>query len=232
MPQYCPDCGVEIVTQRESCPLCNALLQSEQPSISEHFPSAINTVASDPVSFGEIRKILFAALSIMIGVGIISVMVVNLSTHGALTWARYAVSVLIASWALTGLALYNFHRPLRLLWQAFFVTSTLLILLNLFAGGLTWSVRYALPILLWGALINTALYKTLFEKRPHWANAIASVLIAVAAFCVGLQLILAGLALPTWSAIVALSLAPPVAFLMYVRYRLSKTMDLKKIFHR
>lgn len=233
---YCPECGIEVTTERENCPLCDAKLQTEEPVFKTSFPSEVRPAITERLSWSEIRRILFGTLSFMLALGIISVLTINLMQNGTLTWARYAVVALAAGWAILGLGLYLYSKPIAFLWRATGAAAILLILLDLFNEGLSWSASLALPILFLAVGAATWLWWVFQVRRAHWASAVAAILAAVALFCVGVNLVvnfyIQESLLPTWSTIVCLSLGPPFLFLIYVRYRLSKTVDLPKVFHR
>ncbi|WOO42694.1 DUF6320 domain-containing protein [Rubellicoccus peritrichatus] len=233
---YCSECGIEVTTERENCPLCGAKLQSAAPVFDSVFPVEVRPAAVEPLSWFEIRRILFGTLSFIFALGIISVLVVNLTQNGTLNWARYAVVSLAVGWSVLGLGLYLYSRPMALLWRAAGAVTFLLILLDIFYEGVSWSVTLALPIILLVLSLASWLWWLFQVARAHWASAVASILAAIAVLCFGVNFIVdlytEGSLLPTWSAIVALSLGPPFLFLIYIRYRLSKTVDLPKVFHR
>lgn len=233
---YCPDCGIEVSTQRADCPLCGAKLQADRPGNAPPFPTTVQRARPDPYGWVEIRRILFATLSILPTLGIISVIVVNLVQNGTLNWARYAVVSLVAGWAVLAFSLYKYHKPLALMWRITGVLSVFLVLLDLFGGGFSWSLRLAVPILLGLAGLSHWVWWSTAQRRVHWALGTAIILAALMAFCLLLELLLAlyfGYSLlPSWSGIVCLCLGPPAVFLLYVRYRLAKKVDFAKLFHR
>jgi len=236
MARYCPECGIEILTEQVRCPLCQSELQEEAPAITRRFAEKIHPVTPERLSGAEIRRILFAALSLMLSVAIIAVSLVNLAQGTGLSWARYAILGQVAVWVLFGMGLYLYRRPLALLWRCTLALGVLLMILDSYANGFGWSLQLALPVLLLLAALADAFLRVVRRAGSHWALNLASALGALILLCIGVECIVdlyVGVPLlPGWSLIVTLSLAPPVLFLLYIRYRLSKKVDLPKIFHR
>ncbi len=200
------------------------------------FPVTVQRTRHEPYRWVDIRRILFTGLSLLPTLGIVSVLAVNLLQNGSVHWARYAVLSLVTGWAVLALALYQFRRPLKLVWASAGVLAVFCFLLALFNGGQCWWLTLALPILLTVAVLFHWVWRCTYVRRVHWALGSAVILAAVMALCLALEFIIAlnldqDLA-PTWSGIVCLVLAPPSLFLLYVRYRLSKKVDLGKLFHR
>lgn len=233
---YCPECGIEVTTQRADCPLCGAALQDQPVAAPTPFPTVVQRARHDPYRWVDIRRILFTTLSLLPTLGIVSVLTINLVQDGSVDWARTAVLCIVTGWALLALGLYKFRRPLTLVWSMAGVVAVFCFLLALYNGGKCWWLTLALPIILTTALLFHWVWWCTVIRRLHWALGTAAILTAVMALCLVLEWIISlsfhHSLTPTWSAVVCLVLGPPSVFLLYVRYRLSKKVDFGKLFHR
>lgn len=234
---YCPDCAVELDDGRHHCPLCGAAVQAEQPQPETRFPPPAEADEAErtPIDWPRLRTLLAEVIGVLLFSPCVVIGAADVILNGALTWSRYWMLSLWGAWVYGILVLYFLRRPAVFYVGLFLNTMLLLAGLDSFTPGKTWFLPVGLPILGAVALLIGAVDGVCLVTRVSWSNLSAYVLSAVAVFCVTVDLLVRNFVgdavVPTWSLIVVGSLVPAVVFLLYIHYRLSKDVDLGKIFH-
>ncbi len=232
---YCSSCGVEVEARLERCPLCRGHLQTTEPVLKSPYPMEPDPPPQLRIPGRRIRVLMIEVLTVLMFGTLFGVLAIDYLMNDRLTWAAYCAPALAAGWWYAWLILFMTNRPAWLLGGGMLTTTLLLAGVDVVAGGFNWFFPLALPIMMTLSLVIAGVIWIACFVRTSWANITALILLGIGIFCFVLNLIVSlqlhGAPLPTWSLPVLGSLVPPALFLLYVHYRLSKVVDLGKIFH-
>jgi hypothetical protein len=232
---YCPDCGVELAPEASSCPLCGRPVD-RKAGHGAHFNvvELLDPEDHDRLSSAEQRRVGWEVRSVSAFIAAAAVSAINLVESGGLSWSLYPLASILYLWVLSSAVVGLGKRPV---WAGLVValaTPAFLLALDAVDGTLGWSLHIALPIAAVTELAAGAVGLAAWKAARKGINLIAFGLFGVVAVCVGIEISL-GFALWgrlafRWSAIVAFSLIPVAAFLLYLQYRLGKGTSLRRIF--
>lgn len=194
---YCKKCGVKVSGDRETCPLCDAVLSGtpEEKVFPEAAPMGVNrSFALKAVSFG--------ALCAMI-ISFIGYLVIG---YPFLMWV-FSVAVTAGLWVTVCLAISQRRHIFRIITWEFFLISGFSVLLDLATGWYKWSLDYAIPLCCILSMLSMIIISK-FLKIPSSEHIIYLALDAIygvvplvfiftnclntvipSAFCVGMSLI-------------------------------------------
>jgi len=235
---YCPYCGVEVDQDTSNCPLCGGNIPKEGPPplLKGDYPRKEHQLYYKRRFFtSEERRTVLWFFSLLFSVPITIVLVVDLLRDWAISWSLFAIVGIIGIWV--GIAVGLFIRKawlLMLLYSGLILTVSLII--NMLAGTINLFLAWNMPIILMAAVLITpcALYAKFTSRKGF--NVAGMILWAIGLFCIGIDMLI-GLNLESrqflhgWSLIVAAALGPVGALLMYVHYRLGKTISFRRFFH-
>jgi len=230
----CPDCQVEVVPGEQRCPLCGRSLGKQEGTV----PPEKAESGEDPISRlepGQKRRLGWELAILLLGSAFLIVLAIDFYTARSFTWSRYAGSALAAGAAVLSV-IYFLHARFVLAGTLVFLTvSGWLFLLDLFRGGVTWFFSLALPLLALLAGTSALTAGLLRRLKSRGLNVPGFILIILALFCMGLDLLLnrtlSGTPEITWSAIVAIALFPVTVFMLFIHYRMRKGSDFRRFFH-
>lgn len=235
---YCPYCGVEVDIETVECPLCGTGI----PRVTEgmkpvaDYPRRDHELKYDrrPYTRKE-RLVVLWLVSLVLLIPLTVVLVVDLFLNRAITWSVFPMLVLGSVWLMTATALFQ-----RSFWKLFsslvLISIALCFGIGIFLGSLTQFIHWQLPIILIAVVPALACFVYGCKTRQKGLNIFGAALWGVAAFCVGLDMLIGingqreGL-LHGWSVIVSSALLPLGALMMYIHYRFGKTFPLKRYFH-
>jgi hypothetical protein len=228
----CPNCGVELAAEAESCPLCGVSLGSGQPHRTPE--SYLDPENAEKLTKEERRTIGWEVVSVSAVIAAVVVSAVNLLDRRSLTWALYPLASLALVWLLLTIPLKLRRMPVLAGIVAATAVPLFLVALNLIEGKLSWAFPIAVPIALIVEVSAGAAGFAARKAKRKGPNVLAFGLLAASATCIGIEATLSlqlfGRVSLAWSAIVASALVPVSGFLLYLHHRVTKRANLRKLF--
>ncbi|GAA0126022.1 MULTISPECIES: DUF6320 domain-containing protein [Clostridium] len=235
---YCPKCGVEVNSNAKKCPLCKFSLPyidtNSSESFSDSFPNAIN-IYNKKVK--EFKKILFSIIKAFCICSMFITLFCNFYISGKLTWSKYSTVCIVA-------AMFYFYLMLDLQWKFknFIIgfglnTFILILLLDIFDGKLSWSIKLGLPFIVMTICLLSICYEVFRIAKHKYFNVAGYTLIALSLYCIGIDgfvsLTLYNLFKLRWSLLVTIVLLPLGLVLIYIHHKLpvEYKIKLKKKLH-
>jgi hypothetical protein len=232
---YCPDCGVELAPDASSCPLCGRPVD-RKAGHGAHFNvvELLDPEDRDRLSSAEQYRVGWEVRSVSAAIAAAAVSAINLVDSGRLSWALYPLASILFLWIVSSAIIGLGKKPILAGLVVALAIPAFLLALDAVDGELGWSLHIALPIAAVTELATLSVGLAVRKAARKGINLIAFALLGVVAVCVGIELSL-GFALwgrfaCKWSAIVAFTLIPVAAFLLYLQYRLGKGTSLRRIF--
>ena len=228
----CKKCGVELETGLESCPLC------QEPQEDQRLENTIDKNENpgySPLSrkekarlFWEISGLLhFSALTVTI--------LIDLITSKVLSWSLYAVTCILASFVYITLIFLGYKKLWVFLPGLLINSLGLLVLIDLFDGGIDWFVNPGLPLAGFCIVILGFVLLYSYRTRQKGFNIIAFSSLAIGIYCIlaeiFISLAVSGTAKLSWSVVVGASILPFSLFLFFFHYRLKRGTSLKRFSH-
>lgn len=235
---YCSKCGVEVDEAVETCPLCHAPIQHLDEGgrpVFKPYPDHIINPDEAPLSMHERMKLAIEVLTVFFGIALVVIILVDLIINHGFTWSLYPAAAIVYLWLCLSMPVFLFGKP----WLVFSVLgpSTLLFvfLMDVFDGRITWYLGYGLPItILAVATVLVVAVLSGISKRKG-LNVAAFILLGTAVLSMGIDVIVelntTGRFHMSWSVIAAFVLIPVAVLFIYLHYRITKRVDLKKVFH-
>ncbi len=231
---YCPRCGVEVDTGRETCPLCDTEIPApvrETGTGESRYPD-VDTPGTP--SNRQQRVILWSVITALMFIAFLVCLSVNLLLEDSLTWGGYAMSGIGAGWIFLSLLIWFFRNP-RVIISGFFLSSTgLLALLDFIDGKHHWFLTLGLPLAGMTTLLVILSVLTGIFLQEKKANLAGFIFLYITIFCIGIDLLISGFigeVSLSWSFIVMASLLPLAGLLLAYHYLLSRFMNLESYFH-
>ncbi len=243
---YCPDCGVEI-GDAPRCPLCGA--QNPRAGTSSDTQQSCTEAGSEKsselrfmpesaekeFSGAEKRTIAWEVLSVAFGIAALVLAAVNLFESRRFSWSLYPIASMVLLWIEGTALLVLREKPILRVILAVIAPLVFFVALGGITKDLRWALGLAVPIAVLAESLAGAIFLAVGKSKQKGLNLIAYVLVAAAAFCIGLEtcidLFSKGIVVFNWSPICAISLLPIAAFLLYLHYRVFKTTNLRRLFH-
>lgn len=231
---YCVNCGVELDSTAEFCPLCQAPVCNPSQPVDRTSPTPFPRERGEVVlaSRGEVAILLSAMLgSVAVCCGLL-----NIFLRTAHVWSLYVIGAAAMLWI--------FIVP-PLLWRKMPPTAVALadmaaigfyvLLIALELDGLGWYLRLALPVVALLGLIVLALVTLLQNHRRSTLTSIALIIGSVGVFVVGLELLgdiyFHGAWRPSWSLVVLTVTVALEIPLMVVRRVPGLREEVRRRFH-
>lgn len=236
---YCSHCGVEVDEKVKSCPLCRAPIQqlSRDPAGMPEYAQVEYKEERVALPADYRRRFALYLLSLVFFTPLLVVLVIDVVYSGRVDWSLYVAASLFTVWAYSVIPLLLLGRVLAIVVSYVAVSAGFLWLLDYLHGPPYWFYSVGLPILAILALVSCAVVLASVKVKRKGANIAAFVLAGIAAFCVGIDVVIAvniantGAPAVGWSAIVAVSLLPPAGFLLYAQYGVARRIDFRRRFH-
>lgn len=245
---YCIKCNVEVDPFIEKCPLCQSDIQKtnnvDEILAEKRYPEKIieedETVEDEDQKKRSRKRKRFVALevvSVSAVVPFIIVLGINMFIERSFTitiWGMYASTSIVLAWILISVPLLFLKRPLLIVVGETLSLIAFLVLIDFYNGWtLTWSYRLALPIIGITALATSIVVLMSIKSKNKGINIAAFVLFGVSVICLGLDLIISSYSHETitvkWSFYVIVPLMLIGGFLLYLYYRLTRIIDLKRV---
>ena len=234
---YCPHCAVELETGLVHCPLCGAEPQEQPPAAPGSYPDRDLAATPDGrPAWPQVRRRIFYAAGALVVVGLASSVIVDFGQSRSLEWSPRVIISGLAGWVLLRWLLYQWNRPLLLMFRLLALSAALVWLLDVCDGTLSWSLELGMPIVGLVAFVFGPLLLAVFHFRISWASTAAWTLLCGGLFCLGLEAwidfrTVGGVRLD-WSVPVMLATFPAALSMFYVRYQLMRMVNFEKLFHR
>jgi hypothetical protein len=237
---YCNKCGVELDTNMNFCPLCGLSIGEKsdgaEPSISGQSIEK-DKIIDDYESLTKVqRRKLFWELSCIILLSVILVtLIINLLLDKSITWSRFSMAVCLT--LLANISIFTFwrHKKVLLICGSFISTAVFLVLLDLFSTNIGWGINLGIPILISFYVLLLLVIWLIRISKQRGFNILAIVFVAIGLFSVCIEGFISLYFVNhfhfRWSIIIAISILPVSALLLYVHYRLKKGVDFKRFFH-
>jgi hypothetical protein len=234
---YCSQCGVEVDSYVDACPLCSTPLQKithEKDKKKPRYPDK-PSVATNNGGKGVIRFLAWEIVSVSLLTALLIVFLTNVIVDFKVTWAWYPMASLVLVWLLATFPLLLNKRPLLIpVLSAAAILSFLASLDLIDNGAIDWFHKIALPIFILLLIVATAVILVGTRVKKKGFNIAAFILFGIGLVAAGLDAIInyflyARVAL-SWSLFVIIPILFTAIFLLYIHYRLVKAVDLKKWF--
>lgn len=234
---YCSRCGVEVESNKQTCPLCNTPIQpldEEKPEYKSKYPDDVpKDEQTKPRPKKKKRLLVFEITSVVLAIPLIISLTTNLIVSGTVTWSLYPVASLLLVWFMMATPLL-FPKKIAVIATGEFVPMLIYFLvIDLIDNGkIDWYVRVALPII--GAIGVASFiiaFGTLKSKNkglniPAFALFGASIICLIVDVCITSYL--NGTPGLVWSLYVLVPAVLIGAFLLYLHFRVTRNKDLKR----
>ncbi|SHK02639.1 DUF6320 domain-containing protein [Paramaledivibacter caminithermalis] len=227
---YCSKCGVEVDYNIKKCPLCDFPIPPIEPEEKEEdrFPSPQN---SYPNKVKKRKRRAFIIISVILLTTIELMLFQNFSIEGKLTWSKYSVVSIVASWIYL-FFLFRFIPRFRISVIGISITTIIfLYILDILNGRLDWFILIGLPCTIMGAL-TTIIFAYLFKKsKRKGLNIVSYILMGLTLYCIVIEVFISlhirHFVTLYWSIIVALALLPISILFLYLHYGLPEKYKIK-----
>ncbi|WP_142687304.1 DUF6320 domain-containing protein [Chitinophaga polysaccharea] len=234
--KYCSNCGVILEDDMQTCPLCGDTANTGKV-VPDPVPHNGTVPATAPAALNrQQKKLVWEIVFLVLISSIMAALLINFIVNKTISWSEYPVAVclVILSYALF-FAFLPGNNVAGML-GGFITSGVLLLLLDTFTGGLDWSFKIAIPVLLTASLIVAALLAVIRLSPTGGVNLIAYVFIGSALQCVAIEAILSFYHTQKlhleWSIVVCLCVLLIAIALLFLHFRLKKGRSLEKTFHR
>lgn len=229
----CKNCGVELESDMQSCPLC-ARNVDEEPAAST-YNEGIQTKERRKEPLPQQKKETWEIVSITILLVMVVTSLLNIILNREISWAQYPLaSCIVIFMYVTVFAFTNTKWEIQLLY-VFIISSVLIYTLDFLTLGLSWSIYLGIPLLFFVNILLIAMRQIYRRVKRRGINLIAFAFIAAALLCLFTEALIDfyvnGIIRLVWSLIVVGCVLPIVIFLLYMHFRLNKGTDLQRTFH-
>lgn len=231
---YCVNCGVELDSTAEFCPLCHTPVYNPRQPVDRAGPAPF------PTERGEVtlasRWEVAILLSAMLGSVAVCCGLLNLFLRTGHIWSLYVIGAAAMLWIfiVPPLLWRKMPLPVAAVLDAAAV-GLYLLLIALELDGLDWYVHLALPIVTLLCLIALVLMLLLRNHRRSILSSIALIIGSVGIFVVGLELLgdlyFHGAWQPAWSLVVLIVAGALEIPLMVVRRVPALREEVRRRFH-
>jgi fatty acid desaturase len=228
----CKNCGVELESDMQSCPLCTQNVD-EEPAASTYNEKILSKEGRRMTQ--PQRRETWEIVSIVILLVMVVTSLLNIILNREISWAQYPLASCIVLFTyITVFAFTNTKWEIQLLY-VFIISSVLIYMLDFFTLGLSWSIHLGIPLLFFVNILLIAMRQIYRRVKRKGINLIAFAFIAAALLCLFTEALIDfymdGIIRLVWSLIVVGCVLPIVIFLLYMHIRLNKGTDLQRTFH-
>lgn len=235
----CANCGVSLETHMNFCPLCGEPVLDQQTENLEYIKfreeKQKELTEYQRLNSSQKHKIFWEISGMILISGLLVTLIIDLLANNHITWSAYSITIGLVIFANTTLIRFVPDKLYWLLAGSFLSTSALLVLLDIFEGGIDWSLSLGIPILLIAYVIANALMTIIRKLKDKGLNLIAYSLLALAILSIFteafISLYMSSKISLEWSLVVIASVFPVSALLLFVHYRLKKGTELKRFFN-
>ncbi len=233
---YCSRCGVEVDAVISYCPLCDAPIQKLPSKSGTPWPSEEASAPKTAPRNTEERTALartITTLGFLIPAFI--VITVDLFVSKGLDWSLIVLAALGAAWLWAILPLIFTRRPYLLIASITVVAVALEWGLGFLASDISWIIPIGMPIVISAGFLTGIIVLLSRRSKRLGGNLPGWILIGVGLLSVITDVLLSawleGLWRPGWSLIVAGTVFPISALLLYIHYRPSQRTRIRRYFH-
>jgi hypothetical protein len=238
---YCSRCGVEVEDRADRCPLCAAPIQKfdEEGRVSTPgAPYPEGNLDKEPIealSAGERIKMAWEIATVSFGIIALILAIIDILSSWRISWSYIPLMSMLFAWLCYSLPFFLRGHPWLIMASLAPSLLLYLFLLDIYDGAVNWFLNLGLPIAgnLFVAIALASLLSSIPKKKG--INIVAFVLCGSTLLCIGIDLIIqlnfAGRFVIGWSVIVGLALLPVAGFLLYLHYRVTHKMNLRRFFH-
>lgn len=228
----CKKCGIELEKGLEICPLCN---EPQGEKVLEK-PQGYNVNPGyKPLSRKERARLFWEISGLLHFSALVVTILIDLITTKGLSWSLYAVTCIVASFVYITLIFLGYKKLWIFLPGLLINSLGLLVLIDLFDGGIYWFVNPGLPLAGFFVVLLGFVLLYSYRTRQKGFNIVAFSSLAIGIYCilaeVFISLALTGDVKLSWSVIVGASILPFSLFLFFFHYRLKRGTSLKRFFH-
>ena len=228
----CKKCGVELEAGLLSCPLCN---EPQKGKNSDYTDSNSENPGYNPLSRKEKARLFWEISGLLHFSALVVTILIDLITTKGLSWSLYAVTCIVASFVYITLIFLAYRKLWIFLPGLLMYSLGLLILIDLFKGGIDWFVNPGLPLAGFFVVLLGFVLLYSYTTKQKGFNIVAFSSLAIGIYCI-LAEVFISLALPvevklSWSLIVGASILPFSLFLFFFHYRLKRGTSLRRFFH-
>ncbi|MBY8999844.1 MAG: hypothetical protein KGD64_02925 [Candidatus Heimdallarchaeota archaeon] len=242
---YCVICKVEVEPFVEKCPLCQTNIQKpknvNQILDGKAYPEEIEEEEEKVPEISSKRRqlITWEATSVAAAVPILIIFAINMIVEKAftVTWSRYPVIGIVLVWLLITIPLFLHKKPVLVIVGETLSIIVFLVLIDVFDGSIDWYYQIALPIIGVIVVITSAVVILSLKVKNKGANIGAFVLFGVSLLCLGLDFVINTTLFDAetiwetlgWSFYVVIPSVIIGGFLLYLHYRLTRVVDMKRV---
>lgn len=151
---YCIKCGVELADSERKCPLCGTVVFNPEVARPDGEPPYPREAPLTPERVNR-SGVLFV-ISMLFLLPVVTVFLCDVQINGRIIWAGYAAGAVMLLYVLIILPLW-FNKPNPVIFiPANFAAAALYLLYIALATGGKWYLSFALPVVICGGLIITA----------------------------------------------------------------------------
>lgn len=231
---FCKECGVEVESYIEVCPLCSTSIYDNDIK-----PEA-ETAKYPDIPLVETNKrvmrfFVWEIISSLLLTAFLIVVLTNFILEFTISWAWYPMASILLVWLLTTIPLFLIKKPLLIPIMAVLSIMAFLVFID-FIGDLSfdWCHIVALPVSVVLILVTTLIVILSRNVKRKGINIASFIMFGSAIIVLCLEGIL-DFAFEekiefSWSLTVVVPLSLIGGLLLYLHYRLLKNGDIKKLF--
>lgn len=240
---YCINCNVEVDSLIEKCPLCQSDIQKSdnfnQILGEKKYPELIGEEDKEtPIISGKKKQLVaWEAVSVAAVVPTLIILAINMivETKFIVTWGRYPLIGIALAWLLITVPLFLLKKPALVIIGETLSIIAFLVLIDVADGSVDWYYQIALPIIGVIVVVTSVVVIVSIKVKNKGVNIGAFVLFGISLICLGLDFVihitLDGNSSVTisWSLYVIVPLVILGGFLLYLHYRLTRIVDIKRV---
>ncbi len=245
---YCINCKVEVESFVKICPLCNSEIKQlkniQKVLEGKKYPEKIEEeeIEEHPeISAKRKQFITWEAVSVSAAVPILIIFAINMIVEKEIvvTWSRYPTTGIVLAWIMITIPLFLYKKPAIVIIGETLSIIAFLVVIDVYDNGVVdWYYQIALPIIGVIAIVTTGVVLLSFKVKNKGVNIAAFVLFGISLICAGLDIVIKitiskvliqGTPIIGWSLYVIIPLITIGGFLLYLHYRLTRVVDMKRV---
>ena len=226
--QMCTQCNIKISTETDRCPLCHGALSAS------HQHHLIQTYPVDPPAKRK-RRWIIRTVSVAALISIAISVAVNVLTWSGTLWCVVLSACVVYAWLMGWITCRRkVHVGLKLLGHALSI-SLLLVVVNAFAFNakpfhqITWSVSYAMPIVL--ICFTAAISIVMVIQKQRMREYLLYQFVLCLMVLIPLILVLCGVTNPMIPSIVAAGWSCVTTIILVLFARKTVVLEFGRMFH-
>lgn len=238
---YCINCNIEVDSFIEKCPLCQSDIQKSdninQILEEKKYPELTKEEEKKVPKISGKKKQLVAweAVSVAAIVPMLIILAINMIVEKGftVTWSRYPLIGVALAWLLITVPLFLLKKPTLVIIGETLSIIAFLVLIDVADGSVDWYYQIALPIIGVIIVVTSVVVIISIKVKNKGANIGAFVLFGISLICLGLDFVFhitdEGIVTISWSLYVIVPLVILGVFLLYLHYRLTRIVDIKRV---